>query len=169
MKEFEWLEIEDDKMFCKACLAYPEHRDKTSTLVTGCATFRKETLKFHNKSEKHRFCMSKYKKVENPLETPIAHSFKKAEEQSMPLLESLFNTAYYTALENESFLKYPELLNLLEKNGVSVSQNYRNDKSCKEFCESCAEVLKDGVKDDLKATRFFSILADGSTDKGIRE
>lgn len=166
MEEFEWLEVEEDKMFCKACLARPELSDKKSTLVTGCTTFRKETLKFHNKSEKHRLCMSKYKKVDNPFETPIAHSFKKAEELGMALLESMFNTAYYIAVENESFLKYPELLNLLEKNGVTVTQNYRNDKYCKEFCESSAE---DVVKEDRKATRFFSILSDGSTDKGIRE
>ena len=169
-EKYEWLHVEENIMFCKVCRAFPDLSDKTASLVKGVTSkFRKETLYYHNKSEKHQQCERKQKVIDKPDETPLATSFKKADTLNIPLYETLFNTAYYVAIHNESFLKYPELLDLLEKNNVQVSANYRTDKRCKEFIVCCADVLKDEVSEELRAARFFSILTDGSTDKGIRE
>ena len=157
-------------MFCKVCRQFPELCDNDSSLVKGVTrNFKKETLRFHDKSVKHQLCVSKQNAKNNPSETALAKSFQKAERLNVPLYAALFNTAYYVATENESFLKYPELRNLLEKSDVKVSENYRNDKACKEFCIYSAEVVKDEVADDIKSARYISVLSDGSTDKGIRE
>ena len=114
-------------MFCKVCRQFPEQSDKESSLMKGVTkNFKKETLKFHAKSVKHMLCVDRKKALDMPDQTPLSKSFKKAEELNFPMYEALFNTAYYIAEENKSFLKYGELLNLLEKNNVSVSENYRN-------------------------------------------
>ena len=169
-EKFDWVEFEGDEMFCRVCRKFPDLCDTTSTLYKGITgKYRIETLKYHNKSEKHQKCADKEHAIDNPTDTPLIKGFQKIDELNAPLFETLFNTAYYIAQQNESFLKYPELLNLMEKNGLHIGENYRNDKTCQLFCSTAADVLKDEVKEDLKSTRYISVLSDGSTDKGIRE
>ena len=120
-QEYDWVEFEENTLFCKLCRQYAELSDKGSSLVTGVTKqFKKETLKFHNKSVKHQLCVNKQKFQNKPSETPLAKSFRKANELNMPQYDALFNTAYFVSTENESFLKYPELLNLLEKNFLAI-------------------------------------------------
>ena len=60
VSEYPWVEVENDRMVCKVCREFPEFSDSTSTLVKGVfGHFRKETLRYHNKSEKHNVCMNR--------------------------------------------------------------------------------------------------------------
>ena len=170
LTEFPWAGVENGELFCKVCREYPELSDKDSTLVKGIREkYRKETLKYHNKSAKHIKCIEKKQVLENPTKAPLAKSTKILDEKNSVTYEKLFNTAYYIAKENESFAKYPSLLELQKKNGVVIGSNYLNDKSCKQFCVSTSETLKDETIEDLRKARFVSVLSDGSTDKGIVE
>ena len=142
-------------MFCGVCREFPSLCDKGSNIVKGISeNYRKKTLRYHEKSEKHNICISRKSALEHPGETSMAKSIVKSVEKSSELFETLFNTAYYIALENESFAKFPELLKLQSKNGVKIGENYINDKACRQFCISCSEVLKDEVIENLKSARF---------------
>ena len=78
----------------------------------------------------------------------------------------LFNTAYFIVKGNMAFLKFPDLMRLQRKNGLSILDNYINDKSCRMFVRWIAEELKREFRRDIDASRFLSVLADGSRDSG---
>ncbi|MES9884373.1 MAG: hAT transposon family protein [Sedimenticola sp.] len=170
LEEYTWAKIDNDELFCDVCREFPDYSDKDASLVKGIRDkYRKETLKYHNKSVKHVKCVEHKRALQNPIETPLSKSIKKLDEKNSVVYEKLFNTAYYVATENEAFVKFPRLLCLQSKNGVDIGKNYQNDMACKDFCMSTAEVLKEETTENIKGARFICILADGSTDKGIVE
>jgi hypothetical protein len=80
-------------------------------IVKGISgNYRKETLRYHDKSEKHIIRMNRKSALENPSETFMAKSIVKSVEKRTEIFEALFNTAYYIAIENEAYAKFPELL-----------------------------------------------------------
>ena len=79
------------------------------------------------------------------------------------------NTAHYIAKENLAFQKYASLCDLQAKNQVDLGPNYRNPKACKTFVSAIADTEWNEIRNELQGARFFSVLADGSTDSGIIE
>lgn len=126
-------------------------------------------MKFHEKSAKHIKCVDRQNLIDNPASSSLAKSARKAEEKNAEVYEKLFNTAYYIAKEGEAFRKFPNLVGLMKKNGVDVGSNYINEKACREFCISAADVLKENTAEQVQNARFICLLADGSTDKSITE
>ena len=170
MEEYDWVGTDGSTLFCQVCREFPTISDPKSTLVTGITSnYRKETLRFHDKSVKHQTCVDRKNALENPGGTNYAKSSRKADEKNSEVYEKLFNTAYYVASENEPFAKFPKLCALQTKNGLNFGTNYLNDKGCKMFLTSSSEVLRGDVSKELENVRFISILGDGSTDKGIIE
>ena len=170
LEEYDWVGTDGSTLFCQVCREFQTISDQKSTLVTGITSnYRKETLKFHDKSVKHQTCIDRKKALENPGGTNYAKSSRKADEKNSEVYEKLFNTAYYVASENEPFAKFPKLCALQTKNGLNFGTNYLNDKGCKMFLTSSSEVLREDVSKELENVRFISILGDGSTDKGIIE
>lgn len=55
------------------------------------------------------------------------------------------------------------------KNQVDLGPNYRNPKACKTFVSAIADTERNEIRNELQGARFFSVLADGSTDSGIIE
>lgn len=55
------------------------------------------------------------------------------------------------------------------KNQVDLGPNYRNPKACKTFVSAIADTEWNEIRNELQGTRFFSVLADGSTDSEIIE
>ena len=49
---------------------------------------------------------------------------------------------------------------------VSVGTSYRNENAGKEFIHYIAETTREELKQRLGSAKFFSLLDDGSTDKG---
>ena len=63
--------------------------------------YRKETLKFHERSRKHIKCVEHERVLESQQTSQIVLSVKKVDEKNSPVYEKLFNTAYYVATEGE--------------------------------------------------------------------
>lgn len=80
-----------------------------------------------------------------------------------------FETAYYIAKDELPLSKYPGLLNLEERHGVTVGNAYRNIVSCSEFITSISDELENQLKKKLTTAKFYSVLSDGSTDVAITE
>ena len=79
----------------------------------------------------------------------------------------LFRTAYYVAKSCLPFTKYEEICELQRMNGLSLGLNYMSNNACKRFVSSIAADLKSQLALKFNASRFVSILSDGSTDKGM--
>lgn len=170
LSEYEWATEEDGTLFCKVCRQFPLIADSKSSLYIGISSkFKKETLKFHAKSAKHIRCVEHKTAVEQPGSSAIEKSAKKVDEINSKKYEVLMNTAYYVAQEGEAFSKFPGLCDLMEKNGVTVGQNYRNRQACTGFVTGASDTLKAQTSQAVEKSRFVSILCDGATDKAIIE
>ena len=175
-KEFAWVEFNDEKkeMFCVVCRKHPTVADRESRLFLGIngsssSGFRRDTLVSHNISRCHVFCVQREKYQARPEEAPLTRISRKIDNESQERLEKLFNTAHFVAKEKIALAKFPGLCDLQEKNGINIGQHYRNAPACKGFISAIAISERNGTKNDLKNSRFFSVLADGSTDSGIIE
>ena len=63
-------------------------------------------------------------------------------------------------------MKYPSICELEKKHGVDIGVAYTNERSGRVFVHYIAEARRREIVDKIKHTKFFSILLDGSTDKG---
>ena len=77
-----------------------------------------------------------------------------------------FELSFVLAKEHIPFTKYPALHELEEKHGVDLGTTYKNRDSAKTFTHYIAESQRKQDQDDLKSCPFYSVLMDGSTDKG---
>ena len=94
----------------------------------------------------------------------------------MPLLQKLLSSyltkkdkldiAHFVATEKLSYLKYPRICELESHHGVSLGSSYLNQTAGKTFTHYMAESKTQKLADRLKEAKFFSLLLDGSTDKG---
>ena len=93
----------------------------------------------------------------------IAQAFVKPSDDERENLRVKFDIAYFLAKENLPFTKYPRICELEARHGLSVGTSYRNENAGKEFIHYIAEME---LKQRLGSAKFFSLLIDGSTDKG---
>jgi hypothetical protein len=54
-------------------------------------------------------------------------------------------------------------------NGMIRSSKFRNERAMATLTDSIADDLKENLIAELNKIRYFSLLTDGSTDKGITE
>ena len=65
-----------------------------------------------------------------------------------------------------AFSKYPSTCELETQHGVDVGATYTNENAIKTFCHFIAESQREELAESLSNAKFFSLLMDGSTDKG---
>ena len=80
-----------------------------------------------------------------------------------------FNCAYYLAKHERPYSAYPILLSLHEKNRVKVGTSYLNDSAATDFTFHIGEVTHESLQKDLAKANFYSVLNDGSTNRGVIE
>ena len=175
-KEFPWVEqdTENDVMFCVVCRAYPSIADKSSTLFKGAGpgnggTYKKETLGIHHTNSAHLTCEKRQQNDKAPQDAPLQRIVTRLGKDKEARMNVLFDAAFYTANRRHAFREFPYTCDLLEKEGVDVGPMYRNDRACKAFVKSIAEVEQRSLEEELKDVRFLTVLADGSTDCAIIE
>ena len=76
---------------------------------------------------------------------------------------------FWVVKEGLAFSKFQPLIELQEKNSLSLGKNYHNIMCCKMFVRSIAGSISHSLDNDLESARFVSYLSDGSTDSGIIE
>ena len=57
------------------------------------------------------------------------------------------------------------ICSLEEKHGVNLGTGYKNDKACAVFVEFIAQERREALLNSISKVKFFSIQADGTTDK----
>ena len=78
------------------------------------------------------------------------------------------NTVYYLSKSERPYSDFEELLQLQEKNGAKY-QSFRNDRCAANLVDTCGQVIKNPIVEDLLRAKYYSVLMDGSTDSGITE
>lgn len=177
-KEFPWLTHDAEKkiMFCSWCRKIPELADDTGPLYKGTGPgaqkptdYRKGGLTTHDISANHKKVAAKKFVQDNPGKAPMDIHLKNLSKHETDRLKILMNTAHFTAKEDIAMHKFPKLCDLQEKNGVDIGRNYRTDKKCREFVDAIAKTTRDDIKHDIENARFFTVMADGTTDSGVLE
>ena len=56
-----------------------------------------------------------------------------------------------------------------ERKGLFLGETYRNEKACKYFIHSIANMEKDKVTAEMKDVKFITVVSDGSTDVSVSE
>ena len=123
----------DEGMLCTVCIAHPTHADRMSSLVKGCASYRREILTSHQSSISHRRRMAVNQRVRQeqdaePVQGPMDHQLRNMNAKEVDTMVILFNTAYFIVKEESPFITYPKLVSLQLRNG-----QYQNDNACRRF------------------------------------
>ena len=102
-------------------------------------------------------------------ESPIGRGLKKMAEMDKKVMLTRFNTAYYLAKSERPYSDAEDLITLHEMNGMSKSSKFRNERAIATITDSIGDKLKENILAELKTARYYSLLTDGSTDKGVIE
>ena len=187
-ERFPWARsvVEDEKpesMYCEYCQSFPEYANKKSALYVGTSNIRIDPLVSHDKTNEHVFCARKYltahtttdknelvyRKKVTPVEKHIFKALVKLSDKEKNKMRYLFNTAYAVAKKGKPFSDFIFMMEVQKMNGFIDFENYQNIASCTMFIESIAQVLRIGIKADMKKVNFISVMADGSTDSAVIE
>jgi hypothetical protein len=99
----------------------------------------------------------------------IGRGLLKMAEIDKKVMLTRFNTAYYLATSERPYSDTKDIITRNEMNGIIRSPKFRNERVMATLTDSIADNLKEKLIADLKKTRYFSLLTDGSTDKGVSE
>ena len=102
-------------------------------------------------------------------QSPIGRGMLKMAEIDRKVMLTRFNTAYYLAMSERPYVDTENIIILNEMNGMIRSPKVRNERAMATLTDSIADNLKEKLIAELKKRRYFSLLTDGSTDKGVSE
>ena len=97
---------------------------------------------------------------------PIVQALTRLSDSEKARLRRKFDIAYLVATENMSFLKYPVICDLEKKHGLDIGVSYTNERSGRTFVHYIAEARRQELAKKVVSAKFYSLLTDGSTDKG---
>ena len=101
--------------------------------------------------------------------TPIGRALCSANAEENERLSKLFEVAYFVAKQEIAFAKFPAILELERRHGVTVGNTYATEPKCREFAMIIGESFKENVIDKMKSSPYFALLMDGSTDSSVKE
>jgi len=98
---------------------------------------------------------------------PIARSLQSTLDPAMKdQVKKKFDITYCLAKENLPFTKYTVIHELLERYEIPLGFSYKTRESAHNFLRYIAESQQQEFQREISNTQFFSILMDGSVDKG---
>ena len=166
---------------CSVCVEFSTRICSTAgysqSWVDGTTSVKLDSLKKHVQGRSHQHAKHLFDQKtlgeqfskEVVIQSPIGRGLKKMAEIDRKVMITRFNTAYYLAISERPYSDTEEFIKLNEMNGMICSPKFRNERSMATLTDSIADNLKQELVEELKKTRYFSLLTDGSTDKGICE
>ena len=176
--DYTWLENDENGgvMYCKWCRKYPALAYRTSPFFIGTGPgakkptmYRKGGIITHHDSGPHNKVDGKRYADENPGQAPMEKHLNNLSAEEQNRMRMLINTAHFTAKEDVAMKKFHKLCDLQEKNGLAMGQNYRNDRSYREFVDVVAETTREDISKEIDDAKFVTVLADGTTDRAVIE
>jgi len=177
-----WLECESTvengtkvvrKLKCSVCGKFRSRiihkRNFSDRCITGAESIHTSNIRDHGTSEQHSHAMSLLSKQQAAAmgqsavaDVPIVIALNTMSAEEQERTKNKFDIAYYMAMEQISFHKFPGLCELEQRHGVNIGTNYTTETSARSFVHFIGEVQRNKLATDLQPTKFFSILLDGS-------
>ena len=101
--------------------------------------------------------------------TPLERALATASQKQTARVCKLFEVAYMLAKEKIPITKYPAMLELEKRQGVSLNTASATEHKCRDFTIVIGEPMMDSVLDTLRKSRYLAVLMDSSTDSSIVE
>ena len=161
-----WLNKGEKGMTCDFCIAH----GMSNTFTSGCINYRTSTLSRHAASTDHKTAIVA-RTSSQALKKTVEIAISKKEGAVISAIE----TVYWLSKVNIATLKYPSLLEFLEKQGCSVVKDlnsgknatYKSRQIAEEMQQAIADTLQNDIIEDLKKAPFISIMTDESTDISV--
>ena len=179
----EWLRYDESggkvtRIFCALCA---KHKDRLQALRNFSASFvdgisgtalKKDNVNKHHRSDMHAKAVNMEQKptaAEICRSTPLGRAFAMASQDQTACVCKLFEVAYMLAKEEIPFTKYPAVLELEKRHGVSLGTAYATEHKCRDFTILIGESMRDDVLVSVRKSRYLAVLMDGSTDSSVVE
>ena len=178
-----WLEKEKNEkgkilsLKCKACIKFESKINNMSTfketLIDAYSGGRLASLKDHCNAKPHMKVLRSFKAsvLKMPAEVGQKESDTSVSPDELKRPKRKANIAYFVAKNDISFRKFPNLVNLVTREGnlnfaKGTGSLYVNKDGCQEFISAPGEVSVMNVAEVVSKLNFFSILIDWSTIHG---
>ncbi len=151
------------------------HKNFSRVWLDGSGNHKISNILDHSKSEQHKLAMMLLRKDQarsknDPITSysPVAHSLLSSSMDSTvrKRVKKKFEISFMLAKEYLPFTKYPAIHELEEMHRVDLGQTYRNCDSASSFVHYITESQRQDFHRQLSSCRFYSMLMDGSVDKG---
>ena len=150
-EEFEWVEYDDQKMYCRSCKKY----DRDGPFVTGTTYFRKDTLKAHDVSRSHIKNYDAEKCGEAKVGTSVAESsLIQLKSHVAERVKVMFRTVHAMALKGRPFTDFLWICELDKSKGLDIGSDYVNDKQAALFTHYVAKAEMEKIKSELSHVRI---------------
>ena len=164
------------KLRCSTCtklkMEIVSRRNFSERWIAGAESVRNSNTRDHAQSDQHIHAMNLLKRKQAKASNaptcsyaPIAQALSKIPDREREQLHRKFDIAYFLAIENLSFRKFPRLCELEARHRVSIGSSYTNKIAGKMFTHYVAQSQRQQVLERIVQAKFFSLLIDGSTDK----
>ena len=165
------------KLKCKVCSRFADkisgRRNFSNKWIVGAESVRTSNVRDHAQNDQHKHAMSLLNKerAESSELDPVSYAlivkaFNKLPEDERERLKVKFDIVYFVGTEKLPFTSYPKICELETRHGVQVGTSYRNENAGKDFMHYIAMAKRQVLLQKLTKAKFFSLLLDGSTDKG---
>lgn len=162
-----------ESLACSVCTRYNDRlkgmRNYTRAYIDGMTNLRTSSFKDHASSDMHTRAMTLFKKdrgVDVRDYAPIARALSTMDEASRERTKKKFEVAFVIAKNNMAMTKKKPICELEERHGVDLGQGYKNNQACASFIEFIALDQQRSLVDALARASFYSLQADGTTDRG---
>ena len=166
-------------LWCVVCRQYKTRicrlKNFSRAWIDGSSNHKMSNITDHASSEPHKAAMMHFHKDQaksrnDPVTSysPIARSLLSSsmDPAVRERVKKKFEISFVLAKEHITFLKYPAIHELEERHGVDLGATYKNRESARNFVHYIAESQRRQLHVNLASCHFYSVLMDGSTDKG---
>ena len=167
-------------LWCVVCREYENricgYRNFSRTWIDGSSNHKTSNIVDHAKSDPHKAAMGYFRRGQaksrnEPITSysPIASSLFSSGSMDPAVRERVkrkFDISFILAKEHIPFLKYSAIHELEDRHGVDLGQTYKNRDSAHNFVHYIAEAQRQQFTSSLASCHFYSVLMDGSADKG---
>ena len=145
-----------EKLKCKVCTKYRERiigrKNFSMKWIEGADSVRTTNVIDHAKTDQHVQAMklqqmevAQSRGVDSTAFMPIVQSLNTISEEERKKLRMKFDTAYFVAVEQIAYQKYPKICELQIKHGVNLGSSYLNENAAKEFVQYIAESKRQSI------------------------
>ena len=167
-------------MYCKSCWQIYGPLGETSrkigkhnkytkaacgTFVSGCSNIKHDALVVHSKSKSHKDATERVIAGNAFPGTSQAEKIIVQMNQAMfQKLSKLFRNAHAIAKHARLFANFQWMADLDEAKGIDLGKTYLNDKNCRVFVHSIAQMERQKVWEVMDKAQYITVLLDGSSD-----